>query len=426
MSCDDALHHRDSSRISQHSHIRHIIVKTSGKTSAGTRPLQGRVLSLGGSSRRISGLLELHHIDEFDAHVERTGSLDGVVVQGVDLSGRSSTLMALSCTGATFLGCRLVGNALEHVIDGGAVVFPRLPDLPFDPYRARLYSQGELLAGWRPGDASSFDQALDSKVYRWSAQHAKGTNVPVLDALAQRLHDHAIDDALADHLSDHPDVVAVMGGHSMKRTDPAFRTVAELGRSMARQGWHVATGGGPGAMEAANLGAWLSAHADDALGEAISLLSVEVDFDRPDPYLSAGQAVLEAFPGGAESLAVPTWFYGHEPTNQFATHVAKYFANSIREDGLLAVATRGVVFSPGSAGTTQEVFQDATQNHYAVFGVVSPMVFLGADFWRSVLPAEPLLRRLAGNRPYADLIGVADTAVEAMDFLVAHPPRIAD
>ena len=109
--------------------------------------------------------------------------------------------------------------------------------------------------------------------------------------------------------------------------------------------------------------------------------------------------MLERFPDGAESLAVPTWFYGHEPTNQFATHVAKYFANSIREDGLLAIATRGVVFSPGAAGTTQEVFQDATQNHYAVFGTASPMVFLDSVFWNEILPAEPLLRTLAGDRP---------------------------
>ena len=49
-------------------------------------------------------------------------------------------------------------------------------------------------------------------------------------------------------------------------------------------------------------------------------------------------AVRDRCPGGRQSLGVPTWFYGHEPTNLFATHVAKYFANSIREDGLLAIA----------------------------------------------------------------------------------------
>ncbi|MEM1334254.1 MAG: hypothetical protein AAGG08_12435, partial [Actinomycetota bacterium] len=67
-------------------------------------------------------------------------------------------------------------------------------------------------------------------------------------------------------------------------------------------------------------------------------------------------------------------------------------------------------------------FQDATQNHYDVFGVISPMVFLDSEFWTSTLPAEPLLRTLAGDRPYADLIGTADTADQVMTFLLDHPP----
>lgn len=367
-------------------------------------------------------MVDIHTLDEFDAHVARLRSLDGVVVQGVDLSARSAEIRGLGCVGGTFLGCRLTGTALEHVIDGGAVVFPNLPGIPFDPYRPHLYGQGELLAGWVPGVADSFERdALDSRISAWSSRHPRGRPLPVLDALAQRLHDHAIDDALGTHLRNRPEVVAVMGGHSMTRADPAFRTVAELGRLITREGWHVATGGGPGAMEAANLGSWLAPHPDDALDEALRLLSVELDYGNADAYLRAGQAVLDTFADGAESLAVPTWFYGHEPTNQFATHVAKYFANSIREDGLLAVATRGVVFASGSAGTTQEVFQDATQNHYAVFGNASPMVFLDRTFWNEILPAEPLLRTLAGDRPYASLIGSADSADEAMAFLRGHP-----
>ena len=93
--------------------------------------------------------------------------------------------------------------------------------------------------------------------------------------------------------------------------------------------------------------------------------------------------------------------------------------------GLLAIATRGVVFAPGSAGTTQEVFQDATQNHYDVFGVVSPMVFLDEKFWTDTLPAEPLLRKLAGDRPYGRMIGAAETADAALQFLLDHPPVVA-
>ncbi|MGA9278911.1 LOG family protein [Ilumatobacter sp.] len=368
-------------------------------------------------------MLEIHDLAEFDAYIERVQALDGVVVQGVDLSVRTEVIRSVSCVGGTFLGCRLVGDALEHVVDGGAVVFPYLPAIPFDPYRARLYGHGELLAGWERGTDGSFGRdALDSRIYGWASRHPIGTPLPVLDALARRLHDHAIDDALGEHLAAHPEVVAVMGGHAMLRTDSAFRTVAELGRMMTREGWYVATGGGPGAMEAANLGAWLARRPDGALDDALDLLASATEFGDADAYLRAGADVLDRFPTGADSLAVPTWFYGHEPTNQFATAVAKYFANSIREDGLLALATRGVVFAPGAAGTLQEVFQDATQNHYAVFGTISPMVFLDRDFWNVELPAEPLLRTLAGERPYGSLIGAGDTADEVMTHLRSHPP----
>ena len=40
------------------------------------------------------------------------------------------------------------------------------------------------------------------------------------------------------------------------------------------------------------------------------------------------------------------------------------------------IAKGGVIYSPGSAGTMQEIFQYAAQNHYRAFGYESPMVFL--------------------------------------------------
>ncbi|MDQ2950969.1 MAG: hypothetical protein M3R54_01755, partial [Chloroflexota bacterium] len=74
-----------------------------------------------------------------------------------------------------------------------------------------------------------------------------------------RLHDFGIDRALTAWLSGtggvSPKVVGVMGSHSTPRDDPQYALVAELGWRLARAGFLVATGGGPGLMEAANLGA---------------------------------------------------------------------------------------------------------------------------------------------------------------------------
>ncbi len=369
---------------------------------------------------------EIHSLAEFDAQIATHGNLDDVVIQGLDLCDRTDAIIAASCTGTTFLGAALTDAALRHVHETGAIVFPRFDDLPFDPYRPCLYGQRELLDGWLPGDTSrlhTFEQSLDTRIYRWASQYERGTHLPVVHALARRLHDHAIDDALRDHLDSQPRVVAVMGGHGLTRDDTTYRTVAELGWMLASNGYHVATGGGPGAMEAANLGAWLSRRSATAVDDAITMLSPAVDFADTDGYLTAGLEVCDTFTDGGESLAVPTWFYGHEPTNQFATHVAKYFANSIREDGLLAIASHGVVFAPGSAGTVQEIFQDATQNHYGVFGQASPMVLLGSDYWNDVLPAEQLLRDLAAGRVYSDMITTVDSADEALRWIVGHPPQ---
>src|SRR5690606_38756 len=99
-----------------------------------------------------------------------------------------------------------------------------------------------------------------------------------------------------------------------------------------------------------------------------------------------------------ESLAIPTWFYGHEPPTPLATSIAKYFSNSLREDGLLAVAADGVVFAPGRAGTIQEVFQDAAQNYYRVHhDRFSPMVFLDHEgCWTDTFPVGPILETLFG------------------------------
>lgn len=359
----------------------------------------------------ITECAELATIEQFDQLLADGGSERALAVQGLDLSNREAELVAVDWPHAVFLGCILTEPAETHVMASGATVFPPFEGLPYNPYRGQLYSPAELRAG-----------DTDANIYEHQARWRKNPPAPILEALAQRIHDHAIDDALHSFLEDHPAVVAIMGGHSLTRDSPTYRTVATVARSLTRSGRLVVTGGGPGAMEAGNLGSWLAPQPDDALDEALSTLATAVDYSTPE-YLVAGQRVVERYADGSVSLAIPTWFYGHEPTNDFATHVAKYFSNSIREDGLLAIANHGVVYTPGAAGTVQEVFMDATQNHYATFGVLSPMVFLDSAYWADDRLAAPLLlRQLAGERPYAEMIAIFDEPDDVVGFIDAHPP----
>src|SRR5204862_5898202 len=136
---------------------------------------------------------------------------------------------------------------------------------------------------------------LDARVERHVLDH--GFRAPAApEALAQRLHDHAIDVALAQFLRVEGDprrVVGIMGSAVTPRDDPWYRAAAELGRLAARAGYLVASGGGPGIMEAANLGAFLAPHEDSALGAALADLARARanDEGERDWYVSAASTV---------------------------------------------------------------------------------------------------------------------------------------
>ena len=360
------------------------------------------------------------------AHIQAHGQVEGKVIQELDLRQDGELLRSVSVAGAAFLGCQLDGETVVSLYQGGAELFPPLDAaLPFRPYRSGLYTVEELYEGFDPAVEGSFwTAACDSKIYDYYTE-LRGLDgpVPIMESLAMRLHDHAVEDALHDLLHHHgPEpgadkkVVAIMGGHAMKRDEPIYADIARMTRSLTRSGYFVATGGGPGAMEAGNLGAYFAPHADEALDEALALLAGEVDY-KAHRYLQLAVEARERWPrpeDGGQSLAIPTWFYGHEPSNMFASHIAKYFANSVREDGLLAIAKHGVIFAPGSAGTIQEVFMDACQNHYKTFEVVSPMIMFGVEHWTTKLPVWPLLQAMSKDRPWAKLLALCDTGDEVL------------
>ena len=359
----------------------------------------------------IPECVEISSLADFDEVLKRAANTQALAIRGLDLLSYSARLQNHEWPHTAFLGCLMDDVSEHHVAETGATVFPPFDGLPYNPYRGTLYTPAELRAN-----------ELDSAIYHHQARWREKPPPPILEALAQRIHDHAIDESLNEYLEAHDKVVAIMGGHSLHRDQDTYRTVAIIARSLARTEHLVVTGGGPGAMEAGNLGAWLAPYPDDALDDALAILGKAVDYSTIE-YLTASHQVVDAYPDGGESLAIPTWFYGHEPTNDFATDVAKYFSNSIREDGLLAIATHGVVYTPGAAGTVQEVFMDATQNHYAVFKVISPMVFVDSDYWADDrLGAPHLLRQLAGDLPYAEMIAVLDDPNDVVNFIAAHPP----
>ncbi|MBT2369770.1 LOG family protein [Streptomyces sp. ISL-10] len=354
---------------------------------------------------------EIESLDEFDRVVSER-ALGGFRVQSVDLTGRTSVLLRTDTGGTVFLGCPMEPAAAAKVRADGALVFPPVPDLPFDPYRSRLYTADDLFAGLDGGYAAT----PDALTYEWF-QRTKADG-DIFASMLRAIHDDAISDALDERLAG-ARVVGVMGGHTMGRGTESYAGAARLGRSLTRAGFTVATGGGPGAMEAANLGAYAAPHHGQMLDDALRLLAKAPSFmPSVTDWAQAAFEVRSRWPEGADSVGIPTWFYGHEPPNAFAGHIAKYFANATREDGLLARSDAGVIFLPGAAGTVQEIFDNATGNYYASRGEPTPMVLVDRTHWTDHLPTWPLLRSLARGRSMESRIALVDSVDEAPEALL--------
>ncbi|WP_026927603.1 LOG family protein [Granulicoccus phenolivorans] len=363
--------------------------------------------------------LEIETLDEFDEHLRHTHSLNGWFVQSVDLTGRGAALRTKDVAGAAFLGCGLDPEVEQWLSAAGALVFPKLPALPFDPYRGQLYTADELY------DRPHYAHTLDARVYAWSRR--VGPHPAASPSLAMALHDHAISNALDElHLASDR-LVGVMGGHAMARDSAGYAAAARMAQALTRAGRTVLTGGGPGAMEAANLGAWFgspehsSAETAAGLAEALDVLTRVPSFHHSiDDWARTAATVRRAWPAerAGHSVGIPTWFYGHEPPNQFATAIAKYFQNALREDTLLHRCRGGIVFLEGAAGTIQELFQATTGNYYAADDtLIAPLVLVGREYWTQTLPAWSLLSALAAGRPMAERLHLVDHPGEAVDLL---------
>lgn len=361
------------------------------------------------------GSVEIESLWQFDQMLSRSHEMNNWFVQGLDLRDRTDVLLTATPQGAVFLGCQMTGTAEKSLRKHGALVFPKITGLPFDPYRASLYTAAELY-----GTGSGSGQYADSPDALSNAWRLAQGNPPNIGAtLAMSLHDHAIGDALMDAVDqiDRSQLVGIMGGHKVVRGSAAYSDAAMLGLALTQSGKTVLTGGGPGAMEAVNLGARMVSSPGDLDNVVASITSVPCFQPDIDAWSRVALEVCQQYPTGG-GYGIPTWFYGHEPPNVFASKIAKYFSNAIREDVLLKLCSGGVLYLPGAAGTVQEVFQAATPAYYSPAGAhVPPLVLVGHDYWTQTLPVWPLLCALAKSREMSRTIFCVDTWDEALDII---------
>lgn len=359
-------------------------------------------------------MIQFDTLSELELHLTNS-HVEEIAIHSVDLTPIEKRMLSIHFEKCLFLGCTMSATLREHLIAEN-FIFPIL-DVPFNAYPNSLYNKDSLYNNFDYHHPETYLQTLDKVVYDYYQRSLR--DLSIKDTLAQRLHDHSITDSLHEYLAQYNErkVVAIMGGHKVKRTDASYRQVAQLSKTLTEKGYLMLSGGGPGAMEATHAGAWMAGRSNEELDEALRIISVAPVYSD-DKWLASAFEMMERFPTPAyHSLGIPTWHYGRELPTPFATHIAKYFENSVREEGLLALAKGGVIFTPGSAGTMQEVFQDLAQNHYESYGFASPMIFLNQTFWTSDRPIFPIIQKMSDRGDLQNLnLGLYDDN----DDVIAH------
>jgi predicted Rossmann-fold nucleotide-binding protein len=339
------------------------------------------------------------------------------------------------------------GETLAHWLER----FPAAHLLPFQVNRRNLYRVSELYKGYDPKHPGTWTSTFDRFVYEWTLNSTTDEvrQLKPYEAVAERLHDTATGQAIGRFLDKEYEqsfkpVVGFMGGHDTDRDKPEFRAVATIARALRKLKFTIVSGGGPGLMEAANFGAFMAPYTESQFRAALDTLGASPSAsDNAQWIASACHVRKQLLPRWnapelprSVSLGIPTWYYGHEPPNLFATHTGKYFFNSIREDGLVSIANGGIVFGPGKAGTVQEIFQDTTLNFYRKRPTPPPslMVLLGVDFWNpnpandvdagsipdpDRKPVYPLLFTLAGQarQKFNNALLLTDNTAEVIEFI---------
>jgi len=382
----------------------------------------------------------------------KAGVTTPATVQGVDLRSLDGAFTGLNVKDCAFLGCTIGDALFAKIRADNAGLVTDLPALPpsLPAFAPGIYTVADLYDGIA-ADGSDWEKTPDYAGFEFfNVKKNVPRELELVKALAARLHDTTQEQAVRTFLKDR-DVVAIMGGHDFKRrlndeevavgkADVYWDCVA-IAKTLTEKGFLILTGGGPGVMEAGNLGAMLAGEADAKVAEVRAILTNEGFEDKAwrCTGMEARARILGSWdaqpPEAKFSLGIPTWLYGHEPPNMFASHHSKMFFNSLREDGLVTLANKGIIFFEGNAGTVQEVFQDTTQNYYLGEGQSpTPMVFYNAGgywdrpcnepYWPTDVPPDKrkplmaLVKQLASEKRFQPSVLVTSKPAVAIKFLI--------
>ncbi|HEV7605508.1 MAG TPA: TIGR00730 family Rossman fold protein [Candidatus Limnocylindrales bacterium] len=178
--------------------------------------------------------------------------------------------------------------------------------------------------------------------------------------------------------------ITVFGSARTKADDPVYELARSIGFKLAEAGYAVITGGGPGAMEAANRGC------REAGG-----LSVGCNIELPHEQ-------------------------GLNPYVDLGIEFRYFFARKV----MFVKYADGFVILPGGFGTLDELFESLTLiqtgkvRHF-------PVVLVGKAYWAGLLDwiRETLVARGAVDAADLDLLLLTDDPDEAVAMILSHTPE---
>jgi uncharacterized protein (TIGR00730 family) len=181
--------------------------------------------------------------------------------------------------------------------------------------------------------------------------------------------------------------VTVFGSARFGEGSENYRLGVEVGSELARAGFAVITGGGPGIMEAANRGA------KEAGGVSIGCNIILPREQKPNPYVDE----------------VVSFNY--------------FFARKV----MLVKYSCAFVCLPGGFGTLDEMFEAATLIQCCKIGPF-PLVLIGTVFWQNLIELIDDMQRQGAVSPEDTGFGfVTDSPAQAVEMIVSsQPPSVTE
>jgi len=172
--------------------------------------------------------------------------------------------------------------------------------------------------------------------------------------------------------------VTIFGSARSKPQSSNYRTTVTVARMLAKNGYNVISGGGPGIMEAANKG---------------------------------------AIEGGGKSVGLHIQLPNEQAPNKYANIRLKYNYFFIRKVMFVKYAVAYIIM-PGGFGTLDELFEALTliqTNRIKYF----PIILMDSDYWKGLLDwiKDTMIKEKTISESDFDIFNVVDTPEQAVGIV---------